>query len=112
MYWGISCLYDNFEASSWQVFVVDNAWKTQPNEVDKNAVSVVRTNSHCKEEVVGIVEQKPRWLYPCFYPSPIVLTKSLETENVSIMEVNTNAKARFHFYGPEKTIKLAKNKIK
>ena len=28
------------------------------NEVKKNAVAVVRTNSHCKEEVLNHVQQK------------------------------------------------------
>ena len=28
------------------------------NEVDKNTVAVVRTNSYCKEEMVGHVQQK------------------------------------------------------
>ena len=32
--------------------------KEPTNEVDKNAVAVICTNSHCKEEVVGYVQQK------------------------------------------------------
>ena len=32
--------------------------KESTNEVDKNAVAAVCTNSHCKEEVVGHVQQK------------------------------------------------------
>ena len=32
--------------------------KEPPNKVDKNAVAVVCTNSHCKKEVVGHVKQK------------------------------------------------------
>ena len=32
--------------------------KEPTNELDKNAVSIVCTNSHCKEEVVGQVQQK------------------------------------------------------
>ena len=32
--------------------------KEPTNEVNKNAAVVVLTNSHCKEEVVGLVQQK------------------------------------------------------
>ena len=32
--------------------------KEPTNEVNKNAVAVVRTNSRCKEEVVTLVQQK------------------------------------------------------
>ena len=34
--------------------------KESINEVEKNAVAVVRTNSHCKEELVDHVQQKSR----------------------------------------------------
>ena len=29
-----------------------------PNKVDKNAVAVTRTNSQCKEEVLGLMQHK------------------------------------------------------
>ena len=32
-------------------------------EVEKNVVALFRTNSHCKEEMVGHVRQKYPWLY-------------------------------------------------
>ena len=32
--------------------------KKQTNEVDKNADAVVHSNSHCKEEMVGHLQQK------------------------------------------------------
>ena len=32
--------------------------KEPNNEVDQNAAAVVGTNSHCREEVVGHVQQK------------------------------------------------------
>ena len=47
----ISCLYDNLETTSWQV-------KEPINKVDKNAFSLVHTNSHCNGEVVVHVQQK------------------------------------------------------
>ena len=53
--------------------------KEPTNEVDKNVVAVVRTNSHCKGEVVGYLLQKYSCLYPCFYPCPITLLASLQT---------------------------------
>ena len=62
------------------------------NKVDNNAVFVVRTNSHCKEEVVHHVQQKSPWLCPYFYPCPTVLWISFQLENISIMEVNTDWK--------------------
>ena len=53
--------------------------KKQTIKVDKNAVAVVHSNSHCKEEVVGIC--------------PIALWTSLLLENASTMEVNTDWKS-------------------
>ena len=60
------------------------------NEVDKNVVSLVRTNSHCKGEVVVHVQQKSPWLYPYFYPCPIALWASLQPEKTSAIEMNTD----------------------
>ena len=60
------------------------------NKMDKNDVSLVCTNSHCKGKVVFYVQQKSRLLYPCFYPCPIVLWTSLQLENTSIIEMNTD----------------------
>ena len=34
--------------------------KEPTSEVDKNAVTVVRANTHCKEEEIGHVQQKYR----------------------------------------------------
>ena len=62
--------------------------KEPTNEVDKNAVAVVRTKSHCKGEVVGHVQQKSPSLYTRFYPCPIVVWTSLQLRNASVMEVN------------------------
>ena len=42
-------------------------------KVDKNAVSLVRTNSHCKEEVVVHIQQKFPLLHPYFYLCPTAL---------------------------------------
>ena len=84
--------------------------KELTNEVNKNVVAVVLTNSHCKEEVVGLVQQKSALLYSCFYPCPIAISTSLQLRNASnIMEVDTGWKSlNFHFYGPDKAVKLAK----
>ena len=62
------------------------------NRVDKNAVSLVCTNSHCRWEVVVHVQQKSSWLYPYFYPCPIALWSSLLLENTSTIEMNTDWK--------------------
>ena len=56
IYYKISCLYDNLEAT-----LVGKCFqyvKEPTSEMDKKTVAVVRTNSHCKEEVVGHVQQK------------------------------------------------------
>ena len=42
-------------------------------KVDKNAVSLVRTNSHCKGEVVYHIQQKFLLLHPYFCPCPTAL---------------------------------------
>ena len=52
IYWRISCLYKNLESLDWQYV------KEPSNKVDKNAVVVLCTNSHCKEEVAGHVQEK------------------------------------------------------
>ena len=66
--------------------------KEPTNELDKNAVAVVRTNSQCKGEVIGYLLQKYSCLYPCFYPCPITLLASLQLEYG--LEITVN----FHFY--------------
>ena len=42
-----------------------------------------------------------------FLSCPIALWTSLQLENRSVIEMNTDWKS-LHFHGPEKTIKLAK----
>ena len=59
------------------------------NEVDKNAVALVRTNSQCEGEVVH-VQQKSPLLYPLFCPCPIALWASLQLENTSTIAMNTD----------------------
>ena len=76
-------------------------------KVDKNAVSLVHTSSHCKGEVVVHVQQKFPLLYPYFYSCLIVIWTSLLLEIMSTIEMNTDWKS-LHFYGHEKAIKLAK----
>ena len=62
------------------------------NEVDKNVVSFFCTNSYFRGEVVVYVQQKFSWLYPYFYPCPIALWTSLQPENTSTIEMNTDWK--------------------
>ena len=82
--------------------------------MNKNALSLVPTNSHYKGEVVVHVQQKFPLLYPYFYGCPIALCTSLRLENTSTMEMNTDWISIFmeileiHFYGLERAIKLAK----
>ena len=78
--------------------------KEPTNKVDENAVDVVCTNSHCKEEVVCHMQQNISMIMSVFLFLPIV-----PWLNTSTMDVNTDWKfpACFHFYGPEKAIKLA-----
>ena len=54
MYWRISCLHDNLKATGWRVFLT----RERVNEMDKNAVSLVCTDSHRKGEVIPHVQQK------------------------------------------------------
>ena len=67
--------------------------KKPTKEVDKNVVAVVRTNSHFKEGLAGLVQLKSPWLYPCFYSCPIALSTSLQPGHALTMEVNTDWKS-------------------
>ena len=75
--------------------------------MDKNAVSSVLTNSHCKEVVVVLEQKKFPLSYRYFYHCLIALWTPLQLENTSAIEMNTDWKS-LHFHGPEKAIKLAK----
>ena len=66
--------------------------KEPPNEVNKNAFSLVRTNSHCKGYVIVHVQQKSLWLYLYFYSCHIALWTSLQLENTSTTDMNTDWK--------------------
>ena len=81
--------------------------KESISKVDKNVVSLVGTISHRKGEVVVRIQQKFQLLYPYFYTCPIAHWTSLQLENTSTIEMNTDGKS-LHFHGPEKAIKLAK----
>ena len=61
-------------------------------EVDKNAVSLVRINSHCRGEMVSNVQRKSPWLYPYFYPCLTALWASLLPESTSTIAMNTDWK--------------------
>ena len=104
IYGRISYLYDNLEATGWRVFVTR---ERSTNNVDQNAVSLVRTNSDCKGEVVVHVKQKSTWLYPYFYPCHIALWKSLQLENTSTIEMKTDWKS-LQIYHPYIFIDLKK----
>ena len=89
--------------------------KEPTSEVDKNAVAVVRTNSHCTEEVVCHGQQTR---HDCihFYPYPVILWISLQLKNASTMEVNTDWKSmRILFFmdlkGPINWLKNKTTKI-
>ena len=53
IYQRISCLYDNLDATGWQVF----AMRERTNQ--SGVVAVVRTYSHCKEEVGHVLQNSP-----------------------------------------------------
>ena len=72
---------------------------------------LVRTNSHCKREVVVHVQQKSPGLYLYFNPCPIAFWTSLQLENMSTIEINTDWKSLqipTFSWTSEKTIKLVK----
>ena len=56
-------------------------------------------NSLCKGEGVVHVQQKSSWLHRYFYPCPIVLWTSLQLENMSTIEMNTDWKS-LQIYNP------------
>ena len=82
------------------------------NKVDKNAVSLVCTSSHCKREVIAHVQQKFPLLLPyfhiCFqYLCNWKTCQSYHRDEYGL-EIPTNLQS-LHFHGPGKAIiKLAK----
>ena len=87
--------------------------KEPTNEKDKNVVAVVRTNCHCKEEVVGHVQQKSL-IVSMFLSLPQCALEIFATGK----RVNHGGKygleipANVLFHGGEKAIKLTKkNKV-
>ena len=78
------------------------------SKVDKNAVVVVHTNSHCKEEVVHHVQPKISIIVSMFL-SPLHFEHLCNWELVNYgAEYGLEVPANFHFYGPEKATKFAK----
>ena len=68
--------------------------------MNKNAaVPLDCTNSYCKGEVVVHVQQKFPLFYPYVYPCPIPLWTSLQLENTSTIEMNTDWKS-LRIYNP------------
>ena len=84
------------------------------SEVDKNAVAMVRTNSHSKEGVVGHAQQKSPRLYSCFFLSLLLaFWTSLQLGNSSTIEVNMDWKSLriFIFIYLKRPLNWLKNKI-
>ena len=81
--------------------------KEPPNEVDKTVFSLVRTNSHCKGEVVVHVQQKFLRLYRCFNLDTFATGKHVNHRDEYGLEIPTNLQF-LNFHDSEKAIKLAK----
>ena len=70
-------------------------FKKEPTkELDKNAVTWVRTNSHFKEEVVGHVQQNISMILSMFFPAPSRFGDFCSWEK---MEKNTDSKSPRNF---------------
>ena len=78
----------------------------------KNAAAVFCTNSHCIDEVVGHVKQKMFMIVSMFLSLPhCTLDIFAPVKGVNCgSEYGLEVPEKFHFYGPEKTINLDKNK--
>ena len=84
--------------------------KEPSKEVDKNAVAVIRTNSHCKEEVVGHWQQI--FMIMSLFVSLPHCTFDIFANGKGINhggEYELEIPANFNFYVLEKANKLAKN---
>ena len=83
--------------------------KEPTNEVDKNAISVACTNSHCKEEVVLATCSRNLhdWILVSI-PVPLQFGRSTGKHVNHGAEYGLEIPTNFHFYRPEKTIKLVK----
>ena len=82
------------------------------NKVDKNVVSLVRTNSHCKGEVLVHVQQKSMIVslflcLPHYTLDTFATGKHVNHRDKYVLVISKNLQS-LHFYRPEKTIKLAK----
>ena len=83
--------------------------KERTNEKDKNAVSIVRINSHYKKQVVGHV-QAAEYFRDCMpYCTLDIFAIGICVNHGC--EYGLEIPKNFHFYEPEKAIKLAQ-KIK
>ena len=83
--------------------------KEPTNQLNMNVPALVRTNSHCKEDVVRLVQQKSPWLCLCLYSSLTALQTSLQLWNTSTMEEDTDWKSQWIFiFNFQFSIKLAK----
>ena len=97
---------------SWKPLVT-KCWqcvKETTHEVNKNAVAVVCTNSHCKEEVVGHVQQNIPFIVLIIIPLPhCALGISVSGKRVNHGgEYGLETALYFDFYGHEKAVKLVK----
>ena len=81
--------------------------------MDKSAVSVPRTNSHCKEEMIGHVQQNSLWL-SMLLSLPHCALDIFATVNALTMEVDVNWKSLriVIFMDLKRPLNWLKNKIK
>ena len=75
-----------------------NAWKNQPTE----QIAVICSNSHCKEEVVGQVQEKYSWLHARFYSCPLCFGQLC---NLDTRQTRTGSRSELLFYGPDQKSK-------
>ena len=87
--------------------------KGTTNEVDKNAVAVIRSNFQCKEEVVGHMQQKFPWLYPCFYSCLLCLGHFWNLQTCQTWRwTRTGSFNQFLFDGPGQKPKKDRERLK
>ena len=82
--------------------------KESSKKVDKNAIAVFFTNCHYKEDVVVSLEQNNNMIISIFL---FLLHYTLNTSATGKRinhggDYRLEIHANFHFYGPEKTLKL------
>ena len=83
--------------------------KEATKELDKYAVAVLCTSSHCKEGMVGHVQQKSLWLHYVSILASLRFERFLNWEKHQPYKwVRLEISANFHLDGPEEVIKVTK----